>query len=116
MSNEKKYNGWTNYETWNVALWLGNDAGSEEYWNERAQEAYDQASAEKTWTREENAAIWLRHILKGEIEDSAQDMLEAANQSASMFADLLNGALSEVNWHEIAEHYIENVDKEEVEA
>tara|TARA_B100001059_G_scaffold185887_1_gene187710 strand:+ start:611 stop:865 length:255 start_codon:yes stop_codon:yes gene_type:complete len=19
------YNGWTNYETWNVALWLGND-------------------------------------------------------------------------------------------
>lgn len=20
-----KYNGWTNYETWNVALWLGND-------------------------------------------------------------------------------------------
>ena len=20
------YNGWTNYETWNVALWLGNDA------------------------------------------------------------------------------------------
>lgn len=21
------YNGWPNYETWNVTLWLGNDAG-----------------------------------------------------------------------------------------
>ena len=21
----KSYNGWTNYETWNVALWIGND-------------------------------------------------------------------------------------------
>ena len=24
---DQTYNGWTNYETWNVALWLGNDKG-----------------------------------------------------------------------------------------
>ena len=24
---EQTYNGWTNYETWNVALWLQNDPG-----------------------------------------------------------------------------------------
>jgi len=114
-NRDHRYNGWENYETWNVALWLGNDEGSESYWNEAAQEAYDQSSAEKSFTREENAALWLRHKLKEEITSSADDMLEAAGQSASMLSDLLGAALSEVNWHAIAEHYIENVDKDETE-
>jgi hypothetical protein len=27
LSPDKEYNGWTNYETWNVGLWLGGDQG-----------------------------------------------------------------------------------------
>ena len=27
MSNQEKYNGWYNYNTWNVALWIGKDEG-----------------------------------------------------------------------------------------
>jgi hypothetical protein len=27
MSTDTAYNGWTNYETWNVGLWLSNDEG-----------------------------------------------------------------------------------------
>lgn len=33
--SEKGYNGWTNYETWNYALWIGNDQG----WQERCANA-----------------------------------------------------------------------------
>ena len=34
MCNE--YNGWTNYATWNVALWLDNEQGSHFHFVERA--------------------------------------------------------------------------------
>ena len=38
MSNDTKgYNGWTNYETWRVHLWLSNDEGSYNYWLEEAE-------------------------------------------------------------------------------
>ncbi len=103
----EKYNGWTNYETWNVALWLGNNEGDYRYWTETAQECYDEAEADDTFTREERATLELCLRLKDGIEESAPDL------GASMFSDLLTAALSEVNWHEIAEHYIADCDKEE---
>ena len=27
LDRDVEYNGWTNYETWNVGLWLGRDEG-----------------------------------------------------------------------------------------
>ena len=27
LDQDTEYNGWTNYETWNVGLWLGGDEG-----------------------------------------------------------------------------------------
>ena len=34
MTEQDGYNGWTNYKTWNVALWLGNIEGLTNRWCE----------------------------------------------------------------------------------
>lgn len=110
---DKGYNGWKNYETWNVALWLGNDQGSQEHWNEKAQDCYDNAEGCSSFTREERAALDLADSLKADFEEGKDNLLEESKMTCSVWADLLGAALSEVDWLEIAEHYIEEVDKEE---
>src|SRR5438477_252131 len=44
--DEKRYNGWLNYETWAVNLWLSNEQGSWDYWREAAAEVYREAAGE----------------------------------------------------------------------
>ena len=94
-SATKTYNGWTNYETWNVKLWMDNNQADAEYWQEQARVcAADDA---------DDPDDELAEILKERYEEAMWDMLRAANQSSSMWADLMGAALSEVNWAEIAE-------------
>ncbi len=31
-TKEDRYNGWTNYETWAVSLWIDNDHATYAYW------------------------------------------------------------------------------------
>lgn len=114
MTTTEKYNGWTNYETWNVKLWMDNDEGSYNYYGELAQEVYDAAEASDSprFTKEEQAVLDLSDRLKDEYETAMNDWLEESKKQSSVWADLLGAALSEVNWHEIAEHLIDDVEKE----
>ena len=81
MANDRSYNGWTNYETWNVNLWLDNEPGAYEDKREIIRRAGNKWEAEKD--------------LRAYVEDMMPDL------GASMWADLLGAAMSEVNWGEI---------------
>ncbi len=85
----EKHNGWTNYETWLVKLWMDNDKGSNDYWLENAQ-GYEGDV----------------YNFSGYIKDTYTD--EFLPELEGMYSDLLNSALSVVNWDEIARHFIED--------
>jgi hypothetical protein len=97
----KTYNGWTNYETWLCKLWIDNDEGSSGYWNERAEEALKRADGDK-----EEAVRELADALEAE-------HVEAQPEVTGLWADMLNSALSEINWREIAESMLEDVELED---
>lgn len=111
MSNDTAsgYNGWTNYETWAVALWQNNDQGSYEYAREQAREAIKEATDDPSdlFTITEQAAHALAELLKDNYAEASPLETEA-----SVYNDLLRAALSEVNWHEIAVNLIEEVESE----
>ena len=79
----QRYNGWRNYETWLVGLWIDNDEGSYRKWRAVANlSRYD-----------------LAHELKIFFELRAE-----ADCKPGFARDLLTAGLSEVDWDEIASH------------
>lgn len=101
------YNGYSNYETWCVSLWIDNEEPSYRYWRSVAEECKEEAPTcrqvrDGYWEEDRAAVFLLEDRLKEEISDS-NPLIEQAN----MWADLLNAALSEVDWREIAENMLE---------
>ena len=108
----KRHNGWANYETWAVALWIGNEQGSYDYWREATQEAWEEEDG--TDDRASAAAFRLANRLKEEIEVAAQEWADgdgARPRPACLYNDLLSAALSEVDWVEIARNWIDDIDE-----
>ena len=95
------YNGWKNWETWNVALWIDNEESSQSYWAEQAQEAWDNTDKDSD-DRKQEASCSLAESLKSHFE-------EGNPCTEGFWADLMGAALSEVNWHEIAENMLESI-------
>lgn len=97
-------NGWTNYETWCVNLWMDNEQGSQEFFRETARQFHAEMGAYNTGLKLKNSATF-------RFADWLQDYYSQENwpELSGVYGDLLRGALDAVNWDEIARHYIEAV-------
>jgi len=86
QTEAKTYNGWTNYETWCVNLWLTNEQGSAEFLTETATRPADLSERAQS--------------LKEWVTDADDDF-----PSSGLFQDLLQAALDNVDWREIVENH-----------
>jgi hypothetical protein len=90
MSN--KYNGWTNWETWNANLWIEND------W--RLAESYHWMAGDLLGSYEQDeATVRLAKIIENHFRDICPEV-------EGFFSDMIDGAMREVNWREIAGHFV----------
>lgn len=96
------YNGWTNYETWVVNLWIDNSEEDQEYWQDRAKWCV-------THHGTADDAMDARCELAEALRDAMYEKYDEQKPESGILCDLLSGALSEVNWHELARHYIDAV-------
>lgn len=86
---KQTYNGWANYETWLVNLWLTEDPHTEELISGWAKEMEE-------------------YELARTLEDYVDDMIDAEDIRSGLIQDFITSAMSEVDWEELAQHYIED--------
>lgn len=98
------YNGWPNYEPWNWKLWLDNDYGTYQYWQERVQEIKDkELTPEYEWETPESLRV---RMLADELEADCDTAMESL-PTAGPFADILNAGVGRIDWREIAENMLD---------
>lgn len=95
MSTNNTYNGWTNYETWNANLWIDND------W--RMSEQFAMIAGDLFGSYDDVDTV--AQLLAECISDAFYDMMP--DLEPSFYSDVLNASMREVNWWEIARHYVE---------
>lgn len=102
MEKKSDYQGWTNYETWAMAWGLNNDRDSHEFIIEQAKELLSESDTTRDSGSYSSADVALA--------DTIKEMVEEGNplaDSASVYSDLLNGAIEEIDFREIAANFID---------
>lgn len=115
------YNGYSNYETWAVQLWIDNTESSSAYWRRLAEEVYNHQAEEPVlgglgMTKTDDAIYLLADKLRESYNHQMESVLSEANVNGTVWADLLNASVCAVNFGEIAKNLMESVVPAPVEA
>lgn len=111
QDREATYNGWSNYPTWAVKLWMDNEPYSEEFWQKQTVEARKEANRDATIPQSDKRNRAIR-ILSDSLEAEHELEASALNIPNGIYSDLLTNVLAQVNWREIAESLIEDYEDE----
>ena len=98
------YNGWANYETWCIHMWLTNDEGIYDECREAAEEhseRYEPIGGYKL-----RGCYELMSWLKEHVEYLAELTVPDLFTSGNFVSDLYQAAISEVDWYEIADSFL----------
>ena len=96
ITNKVTYNGWTNYETWLCNLWFENFDFTEDLeMFEHCKEKYDVMEVISVYIQDYVEEFTSNSIAPGDVHGFVHDML--------------NAAIQEIDYADIAEHYVDDV-------
>jgi hypothetical protein len=100
-----KYNGWTNYETWNFKLWADNDEPTYKKVQSLIKEVLNTRTRGVTIcskSKTDLAVALLSHSLRELAHNEAPEL------KANFYSDVIMTSIKEVNFDEIAKSLLED--------
>ena len=109
---DQTYNGWKNYPTWAVNLWLSNDEGLYDEMTSQVEQIVGYTSAREPLTREETVRYEVAEAIKNFVTDDLSPQIDngqggtETGELVGFAADLYGWALAHVDWYEIADAFL----------
>jgi hypothetical protein len=108
------YNGWKNYETWAVGMYLDGNytgPGTYDYVTELVRGQLSCQHLEGDGVERLRVADYLKDFVETETDPTGYGN-DDTPELHPLVSDLLGAALSSVDWHELADAWIENLSEQ----